>query len=77
MKEARLVPEDVPADLCTHIFYAFANIGGLALQAQNPNDLNVYQGEQVEREREMKEGQCPCSSLAVVSTTDEAEREES
>lgn len=47
MKEARLVPEDVPADLCTHIFYAFANIAGLGLQAQNPNDLNVFQGEQV------------------------------
>ena len=47
MKEARLVPEDVPADLCTHIFYAFANIAGLGLQAQNPNDLNVFQGEKV------------------------------
>ena len=47
VKEARLSPEDIPADLCTHIFYAFASISGLALQAQIPNDLNVFQGEQV------------------------------
>ncbi|CAF3879821.1 unnamed protein product [Rotaria sordida] len=46
MKEARLRPEDIPADLCTHIFYAFANVGGLTLQAKHPNDLNTYQGEQ-------------------------------
>lgn len=47
MKEARLRPEDIPPDLCTHIFYAFANIGSLTLQAKHPNDLGVYQGEQV------------------------------
>lgn len=51
MKEARLVPEDVPAHLCTHIFYAFANIGGLALQAQHPNDLGEFQGEKVRLEK--------------------------
>ena len=48
MKEAQLHPEDIPPDLCTHIFYAFASIGGLTLQAKHPNDLGVYQGEQVE-----------------------------
>jgi GH18 family chitinase len=47
LKESRLYPEDIPPDLCTHIFYAFANIGSLSLQAQIPNDLNVYQGEKV------------------------------
>ena len=47
MKEARLRPEDIPADLCTHIFYAFARIGSLKLQTKHPNDLNVYKGEQV------------------------------
>ncbi len=47
MKESRLVPEDIPSDLCTHIFYAFASIGSLTLQAKHPNDLNVYQGEKV------------------------------
>jgi GH18 family chitinase len=47
MKEARLRPEDIPPDLCTHIFYAFGNIGGLTIQAKHPNDLGVYQGEQV------------------------------
>ena len=47
MKEARLRPEDIPADLCTHIFYAFASISSLTLQAKHPNDLNVHQGEQV------------------------------
>jgi GH18 family chitinase len=47
MKESRLLPEDIPADLCTHIFYAFASIGSLTLQAKHPNDLNVYQGEKV------------------------------
>ena len=53
MKEARLLPEDIPPDLCTHIFYAFASIAGLALQAKHPNDLGTYQGEQVFiRERE-------------------------
>lgn len=47
MKEARLRPEDIPPDLCTHIFYAFANVGGLTLQAKHPNDLATYQGEAV------------------------------
>ncbi|CAF1661899.1 unnamed protein product, partial [Didymodactylos carnosus] len=45
MKEARLYPEDIPADLCTHIFYAFATVSGQNLQAQIPHDLQVYQGE--------------------------------
>ncbi|CAF2139888.1 unnamed protein product [Rotaria magnacalcarata] len=54
MKEARLRPEDIPADLCTHIFYAFAGIGGLTLQAKHPNDLNIYQGEQPLYPRIMK-----------------------
>lgn len=60
MKESRLVPEDVPADLCTHIFYAFANIGGLGLQAQHANDLNEFQGEKVCLDRKEL---CPFSSL--------------
>ncbi len=47
MKESRLLPEDIPPDLCTHIFYAFASIGSLTLQAKHPNDLNDYQGEKV------------------------------
>ena len=47
MKEARLYPEDVPPDLCTHILYAFANLNGLSLQPQIANDINVYQGEKV------------------------------
>ena len=47
MKDARLYPEDVPPDLCTHILYAFANLNGISLQPQLANDINVYQGEQV------------------------------
>ncbi|CAF1050004.1 unnamed protein product [Adineta ricciae] len=54
MKEARLLPEDIPADLCTHIFYAFASIGSLTLQAKHPNDLGDYQGEKPLYPRIMK-----------------------
>lgn len=52
MKDARLYPEDVPPDLCTHILYAFANLNGLSLQPQIANDINVYQGEKVRTEEE-------------------------
>lgn len=47
MKEARLYPEDIPPDLCTHILYAFANLRGTSLQPQLTNDVNVDQGEKV------------------------------
>ena len=55
MKDARLYPEDVPPDLCTHILYAFANLNGLSLQPQIANDINVYQGEKVRTEEEEEE----------------------
>ncbi|CAF1273350.1 unnamed protein product [Didymodactylos carnosus] len=54
MKEARLYPEDIPANLCTHILYAFATLSGQNLQAQIANDLQVYQGEQPLYPRIMK-----------------------
>jgi GH18 family chitinase len=47
IKESRVYPEDIPADLCTHILYAFANLNGRSLQPQLANDIHVYQGEQV------------------------------
>jgi len=50
MKEARVYPEDIPPDLCTHILYAFANLNGRSLQPQLANDIHVYQGEQVEKD---------------------------
>lgn len=52
MKDARVYPEDVPPDLCTHILYAFATLNGQSLQPQLANDVNVYQGEQVGKETE-------------------------
>ena len=48
IKESRVYPEDIPADLCTHILYAFANLNGRSLQPQLANDIHVYQGEQVD-----------------------------
>jgi chitinase len=47
IKDSRVYPEDIPADLCTHILYAFANLNGLSLQPQIANDDKVYQGEKV------------------------------
>ena len=47
IKESRVYPEDIPADLCTHILYAFANLHGRSLQPQLSNDIHLYQGEQV------------------------------
>ena len=76
MKEARLRPEDIPPDLCTHIFYAFASIGGLTLQAKHPNDLGVYQGEQVRRKKIEFDGKEEFS-LAIVSSNYEIERKKS
>ncbi|CAF4143616.1 unnamed protein product [Rotaria sp. Silwood2] len=54
MKESRLYPEDIPADLCTHILYAFANLHGRSLQPQLTNDINIYQGEKPLYPRIMK-----------------------
>lgn len=51
IKESRVYPEDIPADLCTHILYAFANLNARSLQPQLANDINVYQGEKVSNQR--------------------------
>ena len=76
VKEARLSPEEIPADLCTHIFYAFASISGLALQAQIPNDLNVFQGEQVSRVIEASVVPRRHCRLAALSSNHEVKGEE-
>ena len=47
MKDARVYPENIPADLCTHILYAFGVINGASLSHTIQNDIQTYQGEEV------------------------------
>ena len=41
------MPEDIPADLCTHILYAFASINGVSLQHTIENDISTFAGQKV------------------------------
>ncbi len=76
IKESRVYPEDIPADLCTHILYAFANLNGRSLQPQLANDIHVYQGEQVEKDIFLLRAFCLriIFFLATLSTYYEIER---
>jgi GH18 family chitinase len=47
LSESRLYPEDIPADLCTHILYAFASINGGVLSNTIENDISNFYGQKV------------------------------
>ena len=47
MEDGKLYPENIPAELCTHILYAFGVINGNNLAHTIPNDIQDYQGQKV------------------------------